>query len=146
MEKELIDFIITDCSTRFMSLFEIPFARGWDVPEGCIRDTLRRQGFNRRHARVKLYLNEKHRRERLKWARKRLYWDIPKWRSFLWTEETSMQCLDQLRGMVTRHKQEEHDLDCIEPKFKKLSQYIFWASFSGLKGKGMPFYNFIFCC
>jgi hypothetical protein len=83
MEKKLVEFVMTDRTTRFMSLFEVPLTLGWDVSEGCICDALRRQGFNRRHARLKPLLNEKHRRERLKWCRERLHWDIPKWRSVL---------------------------------------------------------------
>jgi hypothetical protein len=33
MGEELFEFILTDCSTRFMSLFEIPYVLGWDVSE-----------------------------------------------------------------------------------------------------------------
>ncbi len=131
-----MEFILTNRSTWFMSLFEVPIALGWDVSEDCVRDTLQCQGFNRRHAQVKSLLNEKHRRKRLKWAQERLHWDIPKWRSILWTDETAMQVLGQSRGMVTRRKGKEYDFDCIEPRFKKLSECSFWGSISGLKGKG----------
>ncbi len=93
MEMKLVEFVLTDRSTRFMSLSEIPIALGWDVSEDCIRDAVGRQGFQPRHARVKPLLNEKRRRERLKWCQERLDWDIPRWHSLLWTDETSMQVL-----------------------------------------------------
>jgi hypothetical protein len=141
MEKKLVEFILTNRSARFMSLFEVPIALGWDISEDCVRDALHRQGFNRRHARIKPLLNEKHQQECLKWAKERLNWDIPKWRAVLWTDKTSMQVLGQSRGMVTRRKGEEHNLDCIEPKFKKPSQCNFWGSISGLKGKGIIFFH-----
>jgi hypothetical protein len=139
MEEELVKFISSNRSTRFMALFEVPIALGWDVSEDCVRDALRRRGFHRRHARIKPMLSEKHRQERLKWAQERLNRDINRWRAVLWTDETSMQVLGQHRGWVTRRKGEEHNLDCIEPRFKKLSQCMFWAAISGLKGKGKSF-------
>ncbi len=56
-----------------------------------------------------------------------------------------MQVLGQHHGWVTRRKGEQHNLDCIEPKFKKLSQCMLWASISGLRGKGILFiFNNIF--
>jgi hypothetical protein len=50
MEEELVKFIISNHSTRFMVLLEVPIALGWDVSEDCMRDALRRQRFHHRHA------------------------------------------------------------------------------------------------
>jgi hypothetical protein len=83
MEEELVKFITSNRSTRFVALFEVPIALGWDVSEDTIHDTLRRNGFHGRHAQIKPLLSQKHRQERLKWARERLDWDLEKWRSVL---------------------------------------------------------------
>ncbi len=83
MEKKLVKFILTNHLSHFMLLFEVPMALGWDVSEDCMCDALRCQGFNQRHAHIKPLLNEKHQQERLKWAKERLNWNIPKWRAVL---------------------------------------------------------------
>ncbi len=67
----------------------------------------------------------------------RLHWDTPKLRAMLKTDEISTKVLGQSQGMVTRRAGKEHRLNCNEPKVKKISQYILWASFSGLEGKGV---------
>ncbi len=78
MEEELVKFIISNRSTQFMALFEVPITLAWDVSEACVRDALRLQGFHRRHARIKPLLSQKHREECLKWASEKLDWDINK--------------------------------------------------------------------
>jgi hypothetical protein len=40
MEKRIVELVLTDRLTRFMSLFEIFLALGWDVSENCVRDAL----------------------------------------------------------------------------------------------------------
>jgi hypothetical protein len=135
---------LTDHSTCFISLFEIPFAFSCDVSKGCIHNALCHQGFNRCYAHLEPLLNTKHCREHLKWAQEKLDWDTLKWQSIFWTDKTSMQCLAQARGYDTRCRGKEHNLDCIEPKFKIVAQCRFWACISGLKHKGLSF-NFYFC-
>ncbi len=54
-----------------------------------------------------------------------------------------MHVFGQHQRWVTRQKGEEHHLDCIEPQFIKLSQCMFWAAISGLKGKGRFIFWFI---
>jgi hypothetical protein len=137
MRKKLVEFILTDCSTCFILLLEVPFALGWDVSEGCICDFLRHQSFNLCHLRIKPFKNNKYHHDCLQWAWERLDSDIPKWHTILWTEEMSMQCLGQSCSYLTCLKVEEHNLNCIEPKIKKFSQCMLLASISGLIGKGL---------
>jgi hypothetical protein len=140
MREKLVEFVLTDRSSRFMPLWEIPVHLDWDVSEDLIRAALDKEGLHRRHARIKPFLSEAHRQARLEWCRERLGWTVEQWRSVLWTDETAMQVLGQARGYVTRRPGEEFLLDCIMPKFKKLSACMFWGSISGLKGKGKVIY------
>jgi hypothetical protein len=61
MEEELVKFIISNCFTHFMALFDVPIALAWDVAKDFVRYALRHQGFPCCHARIKLILSEKHR-------------------------------------------------------------------------------------
>jgi hypothetical protein len=145
MKETLERFVTASRRNRFLPIWQIPRELGWDCSEEFVCEALKELGFNKRSARVKPFLNEQHQKARLEWVTDRLHWTTDDWRCMLWTDETAMQCLGQVHGKVTRRKGEEYEPDCVQYKFKKLSDCMFWASISGLKGRGKKWiFNFFF--
>lgn len=48
-----------------------------------------------------------------------------------------MNVMGQTRVWVTRHLEEEFHMDCIIPKFKRVSGCMMWGGISGRHGIGM---------
>jgi hypothetical protein len=139
MNVTLKRFVTASRQNWFLPIWQIPRKLGWNCSEECVRQALKELAFHKRSARVKPFLNEKHRRARLQWVRDRLHWTKYDWRCMLWTDKTAMQCLGQVHGKVTRRKGEEYEPVCYQYKYKKLSDCTLWASISGLNEKGKKY-------
>ena len=79
------------------------------------------EGYGRRIARAKPFLNAGHREARLEFALRYRDWTIADWMQVIWTDECSVN-LGGRHGKtyVTRTPGEVYDEACIVPKFKKI--------------------------
>jgi hypothetical protein len=119
-----------------MPFIEIPIALDWDISEDTIRRALIKEGYARRVARVKPYLTERNRQQRLDWCTDRKDWSKEDWGRVLWTDESTMYTGTGRRVWITRQPGEELLLDCLVPKFSRASSWMVWGCFSGMAGLG----------
>jgi transposase len=79
---------------------------------------LREEGYPARVARRKPYLNSKHRKKRLVWAKQFQHLTKEDWRRIIFTDESSFETGSSARALVRRKPGEEFKEDCIRPTFK----------------------------
>lgn len=98
--------------------------------------TLRRifhsQGYNRRVARIKPFLDAEVKQKRLDQGLRFQDWAEGDWEDVIFSDEAAFNC-DQLSGTiwVTRKPSEEYDEDCLVPKFQKLTTVMVWGAICG---------------
>ena len=97
----------------------------------AIRHAFEMEGYSRYPPRYKPYLSKSNKRKRLKWCIDMLERDSDWWKKVVWTDETPVK-VGQRRGQlwVTRRFNEAFHKDCIQPRFPKYSDLMFWGSFS----------------
>jgi len=90
------------------------------------------EGYSRRVARKKPFLDERKRGLRLAFAQAHQGWSKDDWRRVIWTDE----CYVWLSGhtsrvWVTRRPGEEYNDDCLLPKFPKKNSIMVWGGILG---------------
>lgn len=109
---------------------------GIRVSAKTLRAAFAKEGYHRRVARKKPFLNESQRNRRLTFALAHRNWTERQWRGVVWTDE----CYIWLEGSfgrlyVTRNGEEEWIDDCIAPKFAKQDSIMIWGAILGDGGK-----------
>jgi hypothetical protein len=109
---------------------------GFHVSEKTLRQAFAKEGYHRRTARKKPFLDDIKREKRLRFALAHQHWTRDDWRRVIWTDE----CYIWLEGIrrkiyVTRAEGEEWLNDCLVPKFKKENSVMIWGGILGLGGK-----------
>ena len=94
---------------------------------------IKRLGFGNRLAARKPYLSQKHKADRLAFAKAHKRWTLSDWRNIMWTDESSFEIGKRSRQVkVWRRAYERYSLDCIAPTFKSgRTSVMIWGAFSG---------------
>lgn len=105
---------------------------------GCadtLRKAMEKEGFNRRVARKKPFLDARKKALRLQWALAHAHWTVDDWRHVIWTDESYIW-LSGMSGRiwVTRRPDEEFHEDCLVPKFPKQDSIMIWGAICGTFG------------
>ncbi len=83
------------------------------------------------HAKRKPYINNTQKRRRLLWARAHLRWTDAKWKSVLWSDESTFQIVFGNYGRrVHRAKEEKDHPDCYQCKVQKPASVMVWGCVS----------------
>ena len=98
-----------------------------------IRRIIHKLGLRSCHPRKKPHLNEKHKKDRLKWAMERKNWGVEDWKKIIWTDESSVEIgKNSTVVKVWRHRGEEWELSCLLPTFSSgRSNVMVWGCFVG---------------
>ena len=83
------------------------------------------------HAKRKPYINNTQKRRRLLWARAHVRWTEAKWKSVLWSDESTFQIVFGNNGRrVLRTKEEKDHPDCYQRKVQKPASVMVWGCVS----------------
>ena len=109
---------------------------GLQASEYPLRAAFAKEGYNRRIARKKPYLDVTRRMKRLQFGLNTQSWSREMWRRVLWTDE----CYVWLGGKwgtvyVTRSAGEEYLDDCLVPKFEQKNILMIWGGILAYNGK-----------
>lgn len=117
---------------RQMPLPDIAEICGVRASERTLRKAFAREGYHRRKARKKPFLNAETKEKRLHYALSHRHWTSEDWRRVIWTDE-SYVWLSGPRGTiwVTRRPGEEYEESCIAPKFPKKNAIMIWGGILG---------------
>ncbi|KAG0637822.1 hypothetical protein HOY80DRAFT_888929 [Tuber brumale] len=117
-----------------MRLQDVAAACGVEACERTLKKAFRMEGYTRRVACKKPFLDEWRKGLQLAFAAAHRYWMKEDWRRVIWTDE----CYIWLSGntsriWVTRHPSEEYHDDCLVPKFSKKNSIMVWGGILGDK-------------
>ena len=134
--QQLVALATLDAEHRRMRLVDIAQELGIEAGEKALRKAFAKEGYHRRSARRKPFLDEVKRDKRLAFALRHSNWGIQEWRHVIWTDECYVW-LGGLQGKVyvTRAAQEEWHEDCLVPKFQKEASVMIWGCILGDSGK-----------
>lgn len=83
------------------------------------------------HAKRKPYINNTQKRHQLFWARGHLRWTDAKWKSVLWSDESTFQIVFGNHGRhVLRAKEEKDHPDCYQRKVQPPASVMVWGCVS----------------
>lgn len=104
-----------------------------NVCRNTTRTYLREMDFRSCIAPKKPYLSNKHKADRLAFARAHASWDFEDWCKVIWSDESSFELGKNSRQIrVWRKSHEKHARDCIAPSFKSgRTSVMVWGAFSG---------------
>ena len=103
------------------------------VCDRTLRNTIKSLGFNNRVAAKKPHLIQRHKEERLAFAREHQHWTLLDWKNVIWTDESSFELGKKSRQVkVWRRPYERYNWDCLAPTFKSgRTSVMIWGAFSG---------------
>lgn len=98
-----------------------------------LRKEMKRIGFRNRVAAKKPFLNDKHKADRLAFAKKYQTWKVIDWMNVIWTDESSFEVGKNYRQVkVWRRAYERYSWDCLAPIFKSgRTSVMIWGAFTG---------------
>ncbi|KAJ3523873.1 hypothetical protein NMY22_g11245 [Coprinellus aureogranulatus] len=108
-----------------------------DISTSTVRNLLAEEGYHRCVARKVPFLKRYHKLQRLRWARKYKKFTRRDWRKPIWSDECYIYLGDDRgRVYVTRRPDEEHDENCLVPRFTQSSiRVMVWGCIAkGRKG------------
>lgn len=118
---------------------EVSSTPGWQsVSVSTVYRTLRSEGYGCFKRTIKPGLTDENKEQRLKWCLEHR-WSLEKWKSVIWTDETSM-VLGGVRGKrrIWRQRSKAHYPHVVARRWKGRMEMIWWSCFSYNK-KG-PYY------
>jgi len=132
--RRLVATATMSAAHRRMQLTEVAAACGVQACERTLQKAFRMEGYSRRVARKKPFLDERKRGLQLAFALAHRGWSKEDWRRVIWTDE----CYVWLSGhtsrvWVTRRTGEEYHDDCLLPKFPKKNSIMIWGGILGEK-------------
>ena len=136
LRKRLVYEATLNSENRNKSYSEIAAMIGLQASEKTLRAAFAKEGYNRRIARKKPYLDATRRMKRLQFGLNTQSWSREMWRRVLWTDECYVW-LGGKRGTVyvTRRAGEEYLDDCLVPKFEQKNSLMIWGGILGYNGK-----------
>ncbi|KAJ3466932.1 hypothetical protein MRS44_004496 [Fusarium solani] len=133
----VLAFTLSSRDTRRMEYNRLATSLGWRCKPAVIRNALREVGYERYPALIRPTIIEEFRQARFDWAQDHVDWTVEQWKAVVWSGETRIMTGPHARIHVTRTIHEARDPACIIDDDAHLqSGNTFWATFSGLKGKG----------
>lgn len=140
--RSLVATATMSSAHRRMPLMEVAELCGVRGSERTIRKAFSLEGYSRRVARKKPFLEERHKQMRLAFANQHRGWTVEDWRRVIWTDECYVW-LEGSRGTtwVTRRHGEEYDGDCIAPKFPKRNSVMIWGGIVGGRKTPLVLWN-----
>ena len=114
-----------------------PSKTGQKTSHSTVRRYLKAAGYLRLKARRKPFLNERHKKARLAWAREYKEWTMNVWLRVIWTDEATFETgLDSRSCYVTRRKRNAFEARYLKPTFKSGRSTIgIWAAITlSIKG------------
>lgn len=135
--RRLLVFTATkDAEHRQKPYEEIAKIVGVEASNKTLREAFAKEGYHRRSARKKPFLNYEKKSKRLNFALAHRHWTVADWRRVIWTDESYIW-LGGKRGKVyiTRAAEEVWLEDCLVPKFSKQDSIMIWGGILGLGGK-----------
>jgi DDE superfamily endonuclease/Transposase len=134
--QELITYVTSSEDARRDS-YEV-LAEAFNCGIKAIRNALRRHGYRRYVILLKPPLTERHKAIRLQWAYEHRNWTYEQWCLILWSDETWTDTTHHRKAWITRTKDELYHPDCVNPRTKSKSSWMFWGCFFGsTKGPGV---------
>jgi len=85
--RQLVALATTDAEHRCMPLVDIAQEPGFPVGERALQKAFAKEGYYRRSAHRKPYIDEDKRDKRLTFALSYSHWGIQEWRCVMWTDE-----------------------------------------------------------
>ena len=97
-----------------------------------LRKEIKRIGFHSRVAAKKPFLSNKHKVDRLAFAKKYQAWQLSDWMNVIWTDEVSFEIgKNSLQVKVWRRSYERYSWDCLAPTFKSgRTSVMIWGAFT----------------
>ena len=106
-----------------------------------IARALHKEGFHRCIAIRKPYLSDAAKEKRLDWCRARAHWGEAEWTQVVWTDEAAMHFGGPHQTRVTRLPGEEHETNCLQPKFAHLEHCMIWGAISHNSKSDLVFWD-----
>lgn len=133
----VLAYALSSRDTRRMDFNKLASSLGWKCKPAVIGNALREVGYERYPALIRPTIIEEFRQARFDWAQEHVDWTVEQWKAVVWSGETRIMTGPHARIHVTRTIIEERDPACIIDDDAHLQNgNNFWATFSGLKGKG----------
>lgn len=133
--RQLINIATKDSACRRLTFTEVAEIAEIDACERTLREAFETEGYFRRVARKKPFLDAAKKAKRLAWALAHENWTIEDWRRIIWTDESYIRLNGKGgRVWVTRHAKEEYHEDCLVPKFENKNSVMIWGGICGANG------------
>jgi len=117
---------------RRMPLLEVAAACGVQACQRTLRGAFQIEGYSRRVARKKPFLDERKKGLRLAFAMASREWTREDWRRVIWTNESYVWLSGHSSQVwVTRRPGEEYDDDCLLLKLSKQDTIMVWGAILG---------------
>jgi len=140
--RRLVATATFSAANRRLTYSEVADLCGIQASEKTLRKAFSLEGYHRRKARKKPFLDERTKGLRLNFALQYRHWTREDWRRVIWTDE----CYVWMTGprgttWVTRRPGEEYEDDCIAPKFPKGKTVMIWGGILGGKKTPLVLWN-----
>ncbi len=115
----------------------IPSKSNSTISRTTIQKYLKAEGYFRFKVRRKLFLSNKHKAARLKWAKENKGWTLEDWLHVIWTDEAKFEAgLDTRSCYITRRNSTAMESRYLKPTFKSGRSTIgIWGDIAlGVKG------------
>lgn len=124
-----------DSVCRRLTFTEVADIADIQACESVLRDAFEAEGYFRRVARKKPFLDAAKKAKRLAWAMAHRDWTLEDWRHIIWTDESYIRLNGKGgRVWITRHVGEEFHEDCLVPKFQNKNSVMIWGGICGANG------------
>lgn len=116
-------------ATQSSIISDMPFK----MSTWLLRHELKQMNIRKRMRTKKPYLEKRHMRERLKFAREHKNWTLEQWRKVIWTDESSIEIgADIDLKKVWREPKEKFLRDCLKPSFMSgRTKVMVWGAIRG---------------
>lgn len=103
-----------------------------EVSQSRVRRALHVAGYYCRVAAKKPFLSDRHKRNRLDFARTLESWTVEDWKKVVWTDESTFELGKNSRQItVWRKTNERYNLDCLAPTFNSgHTSVTIWGAFT----------------
>lgn len=134
--RRLVFAATSTAENRRKPYSEVANEMGIEASDKTLRTAFAKEGYHRRIARKKPFLDQIKRDKRLRFALQHRHWTREDWRKVIWTDECYIWLGGSCRKIyVTRAVEEEWHDDCIAPKFAKKDSIMIWGGILGSGGR-----------
>jgi len=121
-------------ANKRMRLTEVAAACSVQACENILQKGFRREGYSRRVARNKPFLDERKKGLRLPFVQAHQDWSREDWHRVIWTDECYIWLSGNTRRVwITQRPREKYYDNCLVPKFSKKNSIMVWSGILGKK-------------